>query len=425
MQHHPNPFLPGTVDEQIDNLVHTEDLAPAGKMIQQLQEFYQQGDPPEQVRHSLDAIWSRLADRLSPENQTMASPSEISPLRMLPREESWASRANQQAAREQDEPEPLRVSGMITLPMRSMPRRISKRNPRRTIALGALAAILLLSIVSWALVLHLNGQGQSHLGSGPGTPVPTVASTPAPRSLRTQAQQLLSQFHQEVTTWGSTHTYWDAWTDKAYEQDNAYGQQGIGAVLDRVVSQAQSTADYQAAIAQIQNEFTNLHAMESDFTDQTPWNQVHRTDTGLLEHYKLTTGVVVVVSLLEQSMRVYQHGQIINAFQVTAGSYEVPSLPGSWQVIQRQENTTVMSAFPKGSPGYYPPTQIPYMLTYHAQGYTILDSWWRTSYGKGTNFPTRESSETSFSHVGNIGLSPASMTWLYAHVQMNTPVVIY
>jgi hypothetical protein len=98
-------------------------------------------------------------------------------------------------------------------------------------------------------------------------------------------------------------------------------------------------------------------------------------------------GTVVVVSLLEQCMRVYQDGQLINAFLVTTGRYEVPSLPGSWQVIQHQENVTLMSAYPNSSPFWFPPTPVRYLLAYHMGGYMIFDSWWRTNFGPGTNFP--------------------------------------
>jgi hypothetical protein len=426
-------FRPEVVDEQIEQLLPTENPAPVSRMVQNLQGLYLQRDTPEQERRSLDAIWSRLTDHLSAENQTMPSPSASDLLHLLSREELQTSPVHQHQASLEAQSEQVGYAapsqgGMLTLPERPVLRQSSKRNPRRTLALSALAALVLLSIVSWVLVVRLNVEDHSHSGSGPGTPVPTIPATPAPQSLRVQAHQLLNQFHQEVTTWGKTHQYQDTWDGKSYELDYAYDQQGIGAVLDRLVDQAKSSADYQEAIDQIQNELTNLSAMESNATDETLWKQVHRTDSSLLNHYKLNTGVVVVVSLLEQSMRIYQDGQLINAFQITSGTYETPSLPGTWQIIQRQANVVIKSPYPKGSPQWYPPMPVQYLLTYHTGGYTILDSWWRADYGRGTNFPHRDTGgnpQANNASLGSVDLPSGSMAWLYKHVQLNTPVVIY
>jgi lipoprotein-anchoring transpeptidase ErfK/SrfK len=419
-------FLAKTVDEQVEQLLRTEDSTSAGSVVQDLQGLYEQIDTPEQVHHSLDAIWSRLADRISPEMQTMFSMPEGGSLHVLPHEgdEKTLVPFVRQNNREQ-----LGEESEITIPlMRPASRRSSKHNVRRTLALSVLAAIVLLSIFSWTLVAHLNSQGRSNLGSGPGTPMPTVPSTPAPQSLREQTQHLLSQFHQEVTIWGQAHQYQDPSNGQTYELDYAYDHQGIGGLLDQSVAQAKSTADYQAALNQIQLELTNLHVMESNSADQTPWNQAHSADMSLLDQYQLKTGSVVVVSLLEQSMRVYQNGQLTKAFQVTTGRYEAPSLPGSWQITQRLHNTTLKSAYPKGSPNWFPPTPIQYALIYHPGGYMFLGSWWRESYGMGTNFSHHDSSGNPTANNGSQGsveLANAYVAWLYNNLQVNTPVVIY
>jgi len=407
MQKQPEGFSAKTIDEQIEYLLHTSQSTSPGTVVQDLQGLYEQGDAPEQIHRSLDAIWSRLADHLSPENQTLYALPETDPGRVLSH---------------------IREGGVTSLPPRPAPGRVGKRKLRRTLALSTLAALVLLSVVSWTLVTHLGVLTRTGVGSGPGTVVPTIQPTPAPQSLRDQARHLLSQFHQEVTTWGQAHQYTNPFDGKLYALDYAYDQQGIGSVLDHLVAQAQSSADFQAAISQIQDEFTNLHALESNVTDKTAWNQVHSTDTSLLQHYQLQNGTVIVVSLYEQSMRVYQDGQLLKAFQVTTGRFEEPSLPGSWQILQRMENVTLKSAVPKGSPFWFPPTPVQYALLYHTGGYMLLASWWRADYGVGTNLPHRDSSGNSISNNGSgdsVDLATNAMAWLYAHVQTNTPVIIY
>jgi hypothetical protein len=419
-------FFAETVDEQVEHLLHTEDSTDAGSVVQDLQGFYAQRDTPEQVRHSLDAIWSRLADHISPEKQTMFSRPEVGSLHILPRagyEETLVPFARQNNREQLGE-----KSGITTPLTRPTSRQSSKRNLRRTLTLSALAAIVLLSVFSWTLVAHLNSQGRSNPGSGTGTPIPTVPSTPAPQSLREQTQHLLSQFHQEVTTWGKAHLYQDPSNGQTYELDYAYDHQGIGGLLDQSVAQAKSTADYQAVMDQIQIELTNLHTMESNSIDQTPWNQVHSADRSLLDKYQLKTATVIVVSLLEQSMRVYQNGQLIKSFQVTTGRYEMPSLPGSWQVMQRLRNTVLKSGYPRGSANWFPDTPVQYVLTYHSSGYMLLGSWWRESYGPGTNFSHHDPSDNPTANNGSQGsveLSNSNAAWLYNNLQVNAPVVIY
>lgn len=440
MQQSPD-FRSETVDEQIEQLFHTANSTPASHVVQDLQGLYERGDTPEQVRRSLDSIWSRLSDQLSPENRTLVALSDTDPLRALP------STRREQQARLPFEEQGQAVPGTErvqpgqhihenqpewnTLPARPLTRRSNPRRLRRVLALSTLAAIVLLSVFSWALVAHLNSQGNSRTGSGPGggTPIPTVPVTPAPQSLHDQAHQLLNQYHQEMKNWGQTHLYQDPSTGKSYELDYAYDQQGLGSVLDGLVTQAKSSADYQEAIDQIQHALTNLHAMESNYSDQTPWNQVHSSDSHLLQHYKLTSGTVIVVSLLEQAMRIYQNGQLVKSFQVVTGRYELPSLPGSWQVEEHGGPTTLMSSEPKGSPFWYPPTLVHYLLRYHSGGYLIYDSWWRTVYGAGSNFPHHDPKSSTFmaqnGSNGGIDLPTNEMAWLYAHTQINTPVVIY
>jgi lipoprotein-anchoring transpeptidase ErfK/SrfK len=297
-----------------------------------------------------------------------------------------------------------------------------------------LAAIVFLSIFSYALLAHQNVWGHNNTGSGPNTttnttPAPTVLATSTPQSLHDQAHQLLSQFHQEVAAWGQAHQYQDAYDGKSYERDYAYDQQGIGTVLDTLVNQAQSADDYQAAIDQIQSELTSLHVLESDATDQTPWNQAHSADRTMLQNYHLNSGTVVVISLAEQGMRVYQDGQLIKAFQITTGRYETPTLPGSWQVSMKQTDTTFTSSLPKSSANWYPPFPVNFLLQFHANGYMIYDdSFRRTDYGAGTNFPHSDPSGNSYAFngtSGSVALSTTDMTWLYNKVQLHASVIIY
>lgn len=246
--------------------------------------------------------------------------------------------------------------------------------------------------------------------------------------IRGQANYLLKQFHQEVATWGNTHTYHDAQNGMAYKLDYEYDQQGIGSDADALVQSAQTKDDYQAAIDSLNNNLTNLKAMEADSSDTTAWNQAHATDLKLITHYHLT-GQIIVVSLVEQTLRLYQNSTLTTSFRVTTGQYDKPSPPGVWHILSRQSPTKFTSSEPKGSAFWYPDTNINYAMEYHSGGYFFHDSWWRVNYGPGTNFPHYDTGgDESFAGNGSHGcvnIQKDQAGWLYTHTGYDTSVIVY
>ncbi len=247
--------------------------------------------------------------------------------------------------------------------------------------------------------------------------------------LQGRANYLLQQFHQEVNNWGNTHQYHDAYDGTSYRLDYEYDQQGIGSDLDYLVQTAETKDDYQAAIDTINNNMQHLKAMEANYSDTTPWNQPHASDTQLMQHYNLNSGQVIVVSLIEQSLRLYQDGKLVQSFLITSGQYEKPTPPGYWHIFVRQSPTKFKSSEPKGSAFWYPDTNINYAMEYRDGGYFIHDSWWRVDYGPKTNFPHVDSGgDQSFAGSGShgcINMQEQQAAWMYAHTGYGTPVIIY
>ena len=203
-----------------------------------------------------------------------------------------------------------------------------------------------------------------------------------------QASYLLQKFHQEVKNWGSSHQYHDKYNGQSYPLDYEYDEQGIGADADYAVQSAQTLDDYQSAIDLINNDMLHLKMMEQDYSDNTPHNQAHQEDLTLMSHYGIANASeVLVVSLVEQTLRYYENGKLVRTFFITSGQYDKPSPPGYWQVFLRQSPTVFKSSEPKGTAFWYPDTKINYAMEYHAGGYFFHDSWWRVNYGEGTNFP--------------------------------------
>src|SRR5581483_5755878 len=206
-------------------------------------------------------------------------------------------------------------------------------------------------------------------------------------AMKAELQGLQQKLNQQVTSWGQQHQYHDPYNNTTYPLGYEYGTNGgVGSWSQDDLTSAKTLADYQQAIENLNMYLTNFQAMTTDSSDTTPYNQPHATDLQLIQHYGKTSGGVVIVSLAEQAMRVYNDGKLVNAFQVTTGQPDLPTPPGVWWVEGKQSPTVFKSDEQPGGPHYYPPTPINYAMQYHSNGYFLHDSWWRADYGPHTNF---------------------------------------
>ncbi len=241
---------------------------------------------------------------------------------------------------------------------------------------------------------------------------------------------LITELDREANAWGQAHLYHDKFDGKNYILDSDYTLNGIGYWLQRELSWASQPSDYQAVVTDDNNEFFNFQMMQQDYNDSTPYNQVHATDLQMMQHYpSLQHGMVLMVSIVEQAMRVYKDGKLINAFYVTTGRVERPALPGYWTVQDRKSPDEFKSDDPPTSPFWYPPTPIHYAILYHWGGFFVHDSWWRADYGPGTQFPHYDSGgDESFAGNGShgcINMQEQQAAWVYNNTDWNTQIMVY
>ncbi len=247
-------------------------------------------------------------------------------------------------------------------------------------------------------------------------------------ALQVEATSLQQKLAQQANTWANNHTYYDSYDKVTYNLGYEY-RAIVNYPAQGLMDRSRTVADYQYAIGQLNAWSTNFQAYQTDFNDKTPYNQVHHTDTQLMQKYGDTSGKVIVVSLAEQAMRVYQDGQLVNSFQVVTGMPDHPSLPGTWWIESRLTNIKFTSGKQPGQEGYYPPTPIAYALQYHSDGYFIHQAWWRTMYGPDMQFPHFDPGGTSFAYEGSHGcvnMSTSDVQWVYnfATVEL-TRLLIY
>jgi len=239
---------------------------------------------------------------------------------------------------------------------------------------------------------------------------------------------LIGALDRAARAWGQAHLYHDKIDGNKYILDAGYTLNGIGFWLNRELGWAYTPQDFQSVVDDENNEFFNLHMLEADYSDKTPYNRPHATDFQMINHYHVS-GQIIAVSMVEQAMRVYQNGKLVKAFYVTTGRVERPSLPGYWTVQDRKSPDVFHSTEPKGSTYWYPDTPIQYAILYHWGGFFLHDAWWRQDFGPGTQFPHTDSGGTGFwnfdgSH-GCINMQTQDADWLYANSNWNTQILVY
>jgi L,D-transpeptidase-like protein len=247
-------------------------------------------------------------------------------------------------------------------------------------------------------------------------------------ALKAEATSLQNKLASGANSWASKHTYYDSYDGVTYNL--GYEYQGIvNYPAQGLLAGASSIADYQYLIGQLNIWLTNFAAYKKNFSDQTPYNQVHATDTQLMKKYGYTSGQVIVLSFSEQAMRVFQDGKLVTSFQIVSGQPDHPSLPGTWWIESRQTNIQFTSGKKPGQDGYYPPTPIAYALAYHSDGYYFHQSWWRSEYGPFKQFPHLDPGGTSFAVHGShgcINMSTQDVEWLYNNTSViSTKVIMY
>jgi len=243
-----------------------------------------------------------------------------------------------------------------------------------------------------------------------------------------EASSLIEGLNTAALAWGNAHLYHDTFDGQNYILDSGYTMNGIGYWLQVELSWAYTPSDFQAVVNVEKDELFSLQMLEQDYADKTPYNQPHKTDLELIQQYHLS-GQIIVVSMLEQAMRVYENGKLVRSFFVTTGRVELPSLPGHWTVLARQSPTEFTSSDPPGSLYWYPPTPINYAINYHSDGYFIHDAWWRVNFGPGTQFPHYDvGGDEAFAGNGShgcINMQENDAAWLYANTNYTTQIIVY
>jgi hypothetical protein len=286
---------------------------------------------------------------------------------------------------------------------------------------------LFLGIIAVSVVIFGTGFATSAQASSSPSCV-ALNNSHATSAIAKQDKALILQFHAEVNSWGNAHLYHDTHDGRDYLVDTGYLCPGTGVDVDHAYNNAVTEQDFRQVLAFTQMQVFALHLLEKDYADQSSTQQTHQTDRQYMHHYSLMKSQVLVISLAEQTLRMYDQGKLVYTTPVVTGEETLPSPPGIWKTLDRLSPTKFISPYPKGSKYWYPPTKIKYAIGYHWGGYFVHDAWWRTKFGKDMEFPHVDKGGTQYAQYGShgcINVPEASMKYIYAHTNRNTVIAIY
>ena len=132
----------------------------------------------------------------------------------------------------------------------------------------------------------------------------------------------------------------------------------------------------------------------------------------------------LTISLKEQVIRAYSHGQQVFWTYVTTGRPGLETDPGNFKVYWKVSPWTMHSPWPKGSPYWYPDSKVRMVMWFNG-GAGIHDAYWRSRYGPGTQFPHYDPTGEDNGTHGCVNVPYSNMVWLWNWTPTDTPVIVY
>src|SRR5205807_1308993 len=132
----------------------------------------------------------------------------------------------------------------------------------------------------------------------------------------------------------------------------------------------------------------------------------------------------LTISLKEQVIRAYSHGQQVFWSYVTTGRPGLETDPGNFKVYWKVSPWTMHSPWPKGSPYWYPDSKVKMVMWFNG-GAGIHDAYWRSYYGPGSAYPHYDPSRADNGTHGCVNVPFGNMVWLWNWTPTGTPVTVY
>ena len=176
----------------------------------------------------------------------------------------------------------------------------------------------------------------------------------------------------------------------------------------------------------------NVQKLAVRLNGATTAASIEQVTGGLMVQEKVLTDAMtqtlpekaITISLTEQVLRAYEHGQQVFWSYVTTGRPGLETDPGSFKVYWKVSPWTMHSPWPKGSPFWYPDSKVQMVMWFNG-GDGIHDASWRSRYGPGTNGPHYDPTGEDTGTHGCVNVPFGNMVWLWNWTPTGTAVIVY
>jgi lipoprotein-anchoring transpeptidase ErfK/SrfK len=211
--------------------------------------------------------------------------------------------------------------------------------------------------------------------------------------------------------------------------DASLARAGANAALARVQGDMATARIFQMDVSIVDAHVQTLSAQLNAVTTAAALEQVNG---GLSVQDKVLQDAMtqtlpdkaLTISLKEQVIRAYSHGQQVFWTYVTTGRPGLETDAGSFKVYWKVSPWTMHSPWPKGSPYWYPDSKV-HMVMWFNGGDGIHDAYWRAYYGPGTEYPHYDPYGEDNGTHGCVNVPYSNMVWLWNWTPTGTPVIVY
>jgi lipoprotein-anchoring transpeptidase ErfK/SrfK len=211
--------------------------------------------------------------------------------------------------------------------------------------------------------------------------------------------------------------------------DASLARTGANAALTQVQADMSTARIFQMDVSIVDAHVQKLAARLTSVTAAADLEQVNG---GLMVQDKVLQDAMtqtlpdkaLTISLKEQVIRAYAHGQQVFWSYVTTGRPGLETDPGNFKVYWKVSPWTMHSPWPKGSPYWYPDSKVKMVMWFNG-GAGIHDAYWRAYYGPGTEYPHYDPYGENNGTHGCVNVPYSNMVWLWNWTPTNTPVIVY
>jgi len=252
------------------------------------------------------------------------------------------------------------------------------------------------------------------------------------RAVNDELKSRLSKLSLMIADQETTNKLVDQYAAQAAAQnqgDAGKARAGATAALAKVQGDLQTARIFSMDVSIVDLNVQKLAVRLNSATTAAGLEQVAG---GLMVQEKVLTDAMaqtlpekaLTISLNEQVIRAYEHGQQVFWSYVTTGRPGLETDPGSFKVYWKVSPWTMHSPWPKGSPYWYPDSKVKMVMWFNG-GDGIHDASWRSRYGPGTNGPHYDPTGEDTGTHGCVNVPYGNMVWLWNWTPTGTPVIVY